>query len=181
MSTTNNQDFVQQSIEQSNEEHQNECSICLADHNNQLVLSCGHIFHIDCMKNWVFKNIKILRPSNIESDFIRCPNCRNIFTDKDLKSIDVMQIVTRSYFMVSPQSNQIIDKVVECMQLSVEPLIEAVRNCKCTCCNDANADTADATNSTDTGDVVDADVDADAATDAGDAVDGSGSEDDNND
>lgn len=48
--------------------YKNNCTICLEDFNlksNVVVLECKHIFHFECLKDWLIKNI--LHP--------KCPNC----------------------------------------------------------------------------------------------------------
>lgn len=48
--------------------YKNDCTICLEDFNPNskvVVLECKHIFHFECLKEWLIKNI--LHP--------KCPNC----------------------------------------------------------------------------------------------------------
>ncbi len=51
----------------------NTCSICLSDITDKqlnISLSCNHIFHFTCFKNYVFKTKHTF--------FIDCPNCRQL-------------------------------------------------------------------------------------------------------
>ena len=58
------------------------CTICLNkfDEKSEVsITSCKHIFHYQCIYNWLFKNIK--NP--------KCPNCKHeILKDVDEKDVD---------------------------------------------------------------------------------------------
>jgi hypothetical protein len=59
------------------------CTICLEDFNERsdvIVLECKHIFHFDCLKDWLLKNL--LHP--------KCPNCNyNVLFGRDAKELNV--------------------------------------------------------------------------------------------
>ena len=41
-------------------EYSSNCTICLENFNNKseiFILHCNHIFHLSCLKDWLFKNI----------------------------------------------------------------------------------------------------------------------------
>ena len=63
------------------------CSICLevfeCNISQVSITPCKHIFHFDCLKNWL--QTEVLNP--------QCPNCKyNILTNIDLKSINLNNI-----------------------------------------------------------------------------------------
>lgn len=63
-------------------EHMDSCTICLEgfiiDESDILILFCKHIFHNDCLKNWLNKNL--LMP--------KCPNCNYHVVDKEFPKSD---------------------------------------------------------------------------------------------
>lgn len=63
--------------------YDNQCSICLEDFKNKdnvYLLACKHVFHTNCIKEWIKRN------SKAKSDFF-CPNChRKLIEDFSKKS-----------------------------------------------------------------------------------------------
>jgi hypothetical protein len=58
-----------------------ECSICLQDIiRNSKITSCGHDFHKECLRKWLYRN-------NV------CPNCRTVIQDKKLYTLEDLLII----------------------------------------------------------------------------------------
>ena len=57
------------------------CSICIEkNNNNSIILECKHVFHFNCIRNW----IKKCKNDNIQ---ITCPLCKNIIKINKYKEI----------------------------------------------------------------------------------------------
>jgi hypothetical protein len=59
------------------------CTICIEDFNENsdvIVLECKHIFHFECLKDWLLRNLVLPK----------CPNCNyNVLFGQDAKEVDV--------------------------------------------------------------------------------------------
>ena len=75
------------------------CTICLENFKEKSevnILSCHHIFHHSCLKDWLFKNVLMVP---------KCPNCNLILSNK---WNDLNNEINRESFLNIDRNNQIV-------------------------------------------------------------------------